>query len=60
MSNRGKGYKYQLVLVRDGHQCATMYGNDLEEITGVQVNATFDGYHAELTELDDEGNPALP
>lgn len=60
MSNRGEGYKYQLVLTRDGRQCATMYGNDLEEITGVQVNATFDGYQAELTELDDEGNPALP
>jgi len=54
MSIRGEGYKYQLVLIRDGRQCATMYGNDLEEITGVQTNATFDGYHAELTELDVE------
>jgi len=60
VSNRGKGFKYQLVLTRDGTQWATMYGNDLEEITGVKVNATFDGYHAELTELDEDGNPALP
>ena len=59
MSNRGEGYKYQLVLTRDGRKCATMYGYDLDEITQVQVNATFDGYHAEITELDDEGNPAL-
>lgn len=59
MSDRGKGYKYQLVLIRDGRQCATMYGNDLEEITGVQTNATFDGYHAELTELDEDGNYVL-
>lgn len=59
MSDRGKGYKYQLVLIRDGRQCATMYGNDLEEITGVQTNATFDGYHAELTELDEDGNHVL-
>jgi len=59
MSNRGEGYKYQLVLIRDGRQCATMYGNDLEEITGVQTNATFDGYHAELTELDEDGNRVL-
>jgi len=60
MSIRGEGYKYQLVLTRDGRKCATMYGNDFEEITEVKVNAIFDGYHAELTELDDEGNPALP
>lgn len=60
MSNKGKGFKYKLVLTRDGRKCATMYGNDLDEITGVQVNATFDGYHAELTELDDEGSPVLP
>ena len=54
MSNRGEGYKYQLVLTRDGRKCATMYGNDFDEITEVKVNATFDGYHAELTKLDVE------
>jgi len=57
--SRGEGYRYKLTISRDGTQWATMYGNDLDEITSVKVNATFDGYNAELTELDSDGNDVV-